>query len=58
MWVVNSLFMTITNANFDDDVIIKEIEKGQSCRETLEAKAKELGIEVPCKISSEFKIYW
>ncbi|ADO84574.1 hybrid cluster protein (plasmid) [Ilyobacter polytropus DSM 2926] len=55
VWVVNSLFMTITNANFDDDAIIKEIEKGQSCRETLESKAKELGIQVPDKYLQNLK---
>lgn len=35
-FIVNSLFITITNANFDDEAIINEIKKGVAIRENLE----------------------
>ncbi|MBM6690114.1 hydroxylamine reductase [Fusobacterium mortiferum] len=35
-FIVNSLFITITNANFDDEAIINEIKKGVVIRENLE----------------------
>ncbi|MEG0136893.1 MAG: hydroxylamine reductase [Cetobacterium sp.] len=50
-WVVNSLFITITNANFDDDAIIDEIEAGEMYREALEMKISELSISIPEKYS-------
>nr|WP_241633710.1 hydroxylamine reductase [Fusobacterium gastrosuis] len=34
-YLVNSLFITITNANFDDDAIIEEIKAGLNLREEL-----------------------
>ena len=34
-YLINSLFITITNANFDDEAIITEIKKGISLREKL-----------------------
>lgn len=34
-YLINSLFITITNANFDDEAIITEIKKGISLREEL-----------------------
>ena len=34
-YLVNSLFITITNANFDDDAILEEIKLGLSLREEL-----------------------
>ncbi|MEG2058127.1 MAG: hydroxylamine reductase, partial [Romboutsia sp.] len=50
-WVVNSLFITITNANFDDEAIIDEIEAGEMYREALEMKISELSISIPEKYS-------
>lgn len=50
-WVVNSLFITITNANFDDAAIIDEIEAGEMYREALEMKISELSINIPEKYS-------
>lgn len=35
-FIINSLFITITNANFDDEAIINEIKKGVVIRENLE----------------------
>lgn len=42
MFIVNSFFMTITNANFDKDAFIKEINKGITLRNDL---ASQLGKE-------------
>ena len=38
-YLVNSLFITITNANFDDDAILDEIKAGLKLREELKAFA-------------------
>lgn len=38
-YLVNSLFITITNANFDDDTILDEIKAGLKLREELKALA-------------------
>ena len=35
-WIVNALFVTITNANFHDDAIKREIETGEAYRAALE----------------------
>jgi len=40
-YLVNSLFITITNANFDDDAILDEIKAGLKLREELKALATE-----------------
>ena len=45
-YITNSLFMTITNANFDDDAIIEVIKKGLKLRDSLWAIVKEKGIEI------------
>ena len=45
-YITNSLFMTITNANFDDDAIIEVIKKGLKLRGTLWTMVKEKGIEI------------
>ena len=36
-FIINSLFITITNANFDDEAIINEIKKGVTIRKELES---------------------
>lgn len=38
-YLINSLFITITNANFDDDAILDEIKSGLKLREELKALA-------------------
>ena len=38
-YLINSLFITITNANFDDDAILDEIKAGLKLREELKALA-------------------
>ena len=38
-YLINSLFITITNANFDDDAILDEIKEGLKLREELKALA-------------------
>ncbi|MGL4672200.1 MAG: hydroxylamine reductase, partial [Cetobacterium sp.] len=48
-WVVNSLFVTITNANFSDSAIIKEIETGEMYRAALEIELSSQNIAVPEK---------
>ena len=48
-WVVNSLFVTITNANFHDDAIIREIEAGEAYRSALEIELLNNKISVPEK---------
>ena len=45
-YITNSLFMTITNANFDDDAIIEVIKKGLKLRDSLWTMVKEKGIEI------------
>ena len=42
-FIVESLFMTITNANFDKNVFVNQIKEALDIREKLKAKAKELG---------------
>ena len=39
-YLINSLFITITNANFDDNAIIEEIRKGIKIRKELEVIIK------------------
>jgi hydroxylamine reductase len=45
-FVVDGLFKTITNANFDDLVFLKEIKKGLEFKKQLQIKIKGSGIEV------------
>ncbi len=40
--ILNSLFMTITNANFDDDSIEKQIKKNLALRDELRSKALDI----------------
>jgi hydroxylamine reductase len=46
-FIVDALFSTITNANFDDDSIVSRIEKGIILRNELIAEAKENDISLP-----------
>lgn len=43
-YLINSLFITITNANFDDNMIREEIKKGLAIRENIRSKMVELDI--------------
>lgn len=43
-YFIHSLFITITNANFDDQEILHEIQKGLELRESLKAESKKLGL--------------
>ncbi|AGB40406.1 hydroxylamine reductase [Halobacteroides halobius DSM 5150] len=42
-FVMESLFMTITNANFDDTAFIEQIKEGLDLRDKIRAKAEEAG---------------
>ena len=44
-YIMNGLFMTITNANFDNQAFIDEIKKGLKLRDQVRAKAEEAGAE-------------
>ena len=45
-YVTNSLFITITNANFDDEMISKEILKGLEIRDKVKAQLENLGLNI------------
>jgi hydroxylamine reductase len=45
-YVMTGLFMTITNANFDDQAILKNIKKGLEIKEELKALLKESGVSL------------
>ncbi len=45
-FTIDALFITITNANFDNDRIIKEIRNGIKIREDLKNKLKDNGIDI------------
>ena len=45
-YIINSLFMTITNANFDDALFIKEIKRGILLREDIKKQLREKSIEI------------
>ena len=50
-WVVNALFVTITNANFNDSAIIKEIEIGEMYRAALQVELANHDISIPEKFA-------
>jgi len=45
-FIIESIFATITNANFDDSVFVKKINKALEIRDMAKAKLKEKGIKV------------
>lgn len=57
-YLINSLFITITNANFDDAMIIEEIKKGLEIRETIKAKMAEMGISLDPKFEGTLMTTW
>lgn len=46
-FVTDALFSTITNANFDDESILKRVDKGLEIKEALKRKAAESNIKLP-----------
>lgn len=46
-FVVDALFCTITNANFDDESIINRVSKGIALRNRLMKEANDKGVELP-----------
>ena len=46
-FVTDALFSTITNANFDDESILRRVEKGIGLRDDLKAEAAARGIALP-----------
>lgn len=46
-FIVDALFATITNANFDDQSIIRRIRKGMELRDELINQARQAGIPLP-----------
>ena len=46
-FVVDALFSTITNANFDDESIVRRIDDGLQMRDILKAQAAARGISLP-----------
>jgi len=57
-YLINSLFVTITNANFDDNMIIEEIKKGLEIRETIKSKMIDMGIELDPKFNNSLMTTW
>lgn len=49
LFVTDALFATITNANFDDESILKRVRKGLVLRDRLKAQARETGLALPEK---------
>ncbi len=46
-FIVDALFATITNANFDDSALLQKVDKGIALKKQLLAKAAELGVALP-----------
>lgn len=49
LFVTDALFATITNANFDNESILKRVRKGLVLRDRLKAQAREKGLALPEK---------
>lgn len=46
-YIVDALFSTITNANFDDESILKRVDNGLQIRQALISQAERAGIDLP-----------
>lgn len=57
-YLINSLFMTITNANFDDEAVKAEIKKGLVLRDTIKTKLGEMGVELDGKFENCLMTTW
>lgn len=55
-FMLDAIFSTITNANFDDNAIIERIEKGFKVKSDLIAKAKSNGVEIPAFPEVDFYV--
>lgn len=51
-YIINSLFITITNANFDDEAIVEEIKKGFILRNNLKNRLLELNVTLDEKFEN------
>ncbi|WP_300393386.1 hydroxylamine reductase [Fusobacterium sp.] len=51
-YILNSMFITITNANFDDIEIVKEIKKGIKIREEVKEKLLSLNVKLDEKFEN------
>jgi hydroxylamine reductase len=49
-FVFEALFMTITNANFDDEKILDKIKQGIQLRKTVKAELLKSGIDIPANL--------
>ncbi len=49
-FVFEALFMTITNANFDDEKILNKIKLGIQIRDSVKAKLLKSGIDIPANL--------
>ena len=56
-FVFDSLFVTITNANFDKEAIIKKIRNGLKLRDEFKSELKTNGIELPNPVHSSVTWY-
>ncbi len=45
-FIMNGLFMTITNANFNDEMFIEEVKKGLALREEMKEELKNKGVSL------------
>ncbi|MCT4563842.1 MAG: hydroxylamine reductase [Maledivibacter sp.] len=45
-FIMNGLFMTITNANFNDEMFVEEIKKGLALREEMKQELKNQGVSL------------
>jgi len=52
-FVYDALFMTITNANFDDEKILQKIKDGFILREKLKAELNSKGISIPANLPEQ-----
>lgn len=57
-YLINSLFITITNANFDDLYIAKEIQRGLELRESLKERLIGMGAELDPKFEGSLMTTW
>lgn len=56
-YVLNGLFMTITNANFDEDSFVRKITEGLELREALKRSYLDNGGELPSDLHDSVKWY-
>ncbi|MBQ9177581.1 MAG: hydroxylamine reductase, partial [Prevotella sp.] len=47
LFIVDALFATITNANFDDSAILQKVDNGIAIKRSLIAKAADAGVSLP-----------